>query len=369
MAKTLHIVSFDIPFPPDYGGVIDVFNKIKYLHQAGLSITLHCFEYSRSQQKELEKYCETVYYYPRKKSVSFSLPYIVSSRQNKLLKHRLMDAEGAILLEGIHSTYYLNNRDLKNKNVWVRLHNVEHEYYHRLFKTSRQLSKKLYYFLESVLLKRYEKKIAVGNRFLAMSKQDAGCYQSMGAADVQLLPLFLNSSEVHSLAGNGGYCLYHGNLSVDENEAAVIYLIEEIFARLDTPLVISGKNPTKRIINSCKKHQVQLIGNPGDEQLDDLIKNAHIHVLPSFNNTGIKVKLLHALLNGRFVITNASAVQQEEWASLCTIASERNDFVQSVRNLMLQPFTNEMIVARSEMMEANFDPLSNTQLLIHRIFS
>ena len=35
-ADTLHLVSFDVPYPPDYGGVIDVYNKIKTLYQVGV---------------------------------------------------------------------------------------------------------------------------------------------------------------------------------------------------------------------------------------------------------------------------------------------------------------------------------------------
>ena len=39
----LNVVSFDIPYPPDYGGVIDIYYKIKALNSAGIKIHLHCF--------------------------------------------------------------------------------------------------------------------------------------------------------------------------------------------------------------------------------------------------------------------------------------------------------------------------------------
>lgn len=242
MTNKLHIVAFDIPFPADYGGLFDLFNKLKYLNRKGVIITLHCFEYGRKRQPELEKYCAAVYYYPRRKNISLRLPYIVSSRRNELLRQRLLESEGTILLEGIHCTYYLHNGDLKNRNVWVRLHNVEYEYYYRLFKTSRHPFKKLYYFFESFLLNKYEKKLAAGNKFLAVSLPDAQTYHENGAKEVDVLPPFLGSYEVHSLTGKGDYCLYHGNLSVDENEAAVFFLVEEIFAGLQIPLIISGKD-------------------------------------------------------------------------------------------------------------------------------
>ena len=67
--KTLNIVCFDVPFPPNYGGVIDVFYKLKALNKQGLQIILHTFEYGRGEQKELEKYCKNICYYKRKTTI------------------------------------------------------------------------------------------------------------------------------------------------------------------------------------------------------------------------------------------------------------------------------------------------------------
>ena len=39
----LHIVSFDVPYPPNYGGVIDVFYKLKALFDLGIEIYFHTF--------------------------------------------------------------------------------------------------------------------------------------------------------------------------------------------------------------------------------------------------------------------------------------------------------------------------------------
>jgi len=51
----LHIVSFDIPYPANYGGVIDVFYKAQALTAKGVKVHLHCFEYNREHSKELKK--------------------------------------------------------------------------------------------------------------------------------------------------------------------------------------------------------------------------------------------------------------------------------------------------------------------------
>ena len=52
----LHIVSFDIPYPANYGGVIVIFNQIKALHAAGVKVILHCFQYgARGPQEALNQ--------------------------------------------------------------------------------------------------------------------------------------------------------------------------------------------------------------------------------------------------------------------------------------------------------------------------
>lgn len=369
MNKQLHIVSFDVPYPPDYGGVIDVLNKIRNLKKAGVAITLHCFEYGRGRQLELEKYCDKVFYYPRKKMPSFRLPFIIVSRRNKKLKERLLLAGGPILLEGVHCTYYLYTGDLKNENIWVRLHNVEYNYYYQLYKSARRIFYKTYYYFESKLLRNYEKKLAKGNQFIALSIKDRIAYQAMGAAATQYIPLFGNPDKINCKPGKGKYCLYHGNLSVSENEEVAVFLIEQVFSALDVPLIISGKDPSERLRKITVRHKVELIENPDETQLYTLMSDAHIHVLPSFNQTGMKVKILHALSNGKFVLTNDSAVQHEEWASLCMIANDADAMVRSIQQLMTLTFTQENIAERETVMNEIFNAEKNTEKLIRILFS
>ena len=93
--KHLHIVSFSIPFPANYGGVIDVFYKLVALYKAGIKIHLHCYQYDRGETTELNTYCESVNYYTRKtgfvSQLSFT-PYIIESRRSdELLNNLLLD--------------------------------------------------------------------------------------------------------------------------------------------------------------------------------------------------------------------------------------------------------------------------------------
>ena len=53
--KDIHIVSFNVPYPADYGGVIDVYYKLKALAALGIRVHLHCYQYGRAASPELDK--------------------------------------------------------------------------------------------------------------------------------------------------------------------------------------------------------------------------------------------------------------------------------------------------------------------------
>ena len=156
---------------------------------------MHCFEYGRGKQEELNKYCNSVNYYQRKdiiNSFSFRLPFIVSSRANQSLLNNLLKDDHPVLLEGIHCTYFLFSGELKKKKVFVRLHNVEYEYYSELSKSTNNIFKKIYFKLESFLLKKYEKSFANKAIFIAVSEKDKETYeQKFDAKNIEYLPVFL----------------------------------------------------------------------------------------------------------------------------------------------------------------------------------
>jgi hypothetical protein len=69
--RKLHIVCHDVPYPPDYGGVFDLYYTIRNLHEQGIKIHLHCFISDRDEQPVLN-ILEQVYYYLMIGAVVFS---------------------------------------------------------------------------------------------------------------------------------------------------------------------------------------------------------------------------------------------------------------------------------------------------------
>jgi len=353
--------------------VFDLFHKIRALHTAGVKIYLHCFEYGRGQQPALEEYCTEVRYYSRcegHKAFSHRLPYIVCSRSNGKLLDRLAQDDYPILLEGVHCTYLLNDPRFAGRKIVLRLHNVEYQYYRELYHSERSLFRKIYYLHESSLLRQYEHKIADKVRILAVSARDCEQYRrEFGATDIDILPVFLPFNQVQSKEGTGCFTLYHGNLSVPENEKAVSWLWKKVFASVEMPFIISGKNPSARLSRLIYQFpHACLIPNPSEEELQDLISKAQVNLVPSFNCTGVKLKLLNALYNGRHCIVNGDAVEGSQLAGACHVAKCAEDVRELLEDLHARPFTADDIAKRSRMLETQYDEKANVDKLIKAIW-
>jgi Glycosyl transferases group 1 len=371
--RKLHIVCHDVPYPPDYGGVFDLYYKIRTLHEEGIRIQLHCFTSGRDEQPILNDFCEEVYYYPRRtghKGFSHQLPYIVCSRSNPELLERLLQDEYPILLEGVHCSYLMQDHRFASRKILLRLHNVESVYYKQLAKCSGSWFKKLYYLRESAVLKKYEKNIASNWPLLAVTQFDADmaseCYQSK---NIQVIPVFLPFQHISSPQGTGCYCLYHGNLSVDENEKAILWLLENVFDDLPIPLVIAGKNPGPKIYRAVARvKNCCIVPDPTDSELQDIISKAQMHVIPSFNCTGVKLKLLNALFNGRHCVVNTEAVEGTGLQELCHLAGCAKEFKVLVENLYERPFTFLDLQFRREKLLNQYNNHQTASLLIAQIW-
>ena len=366
MEKHLHIIDFTVPYPADYGGVIDLFWKLPALQKAGVQIHLHCFNYGRGEQKELNKYCVSVQYYQRNtgvKGFSASIPYIVSSRKNELLFNNLLQDDYPIFMEGVHSTYLLNDKRFKQRKKFVRIHNVEYDYYNHLAQTASSFVKKMYYLRESKLLKNYEFSMAKkATAFWGVTKKDVDVYRNeLGCNNIDFLPLYLpNNWDIQIKEGIGGYCLYQADLSVDANERAAIWLLKEVFSTMELPLVIAGKNPSEKLEQLAHSfNHTCIVANPNEQEMQDMIAKAHINILPSYSNTGIKLKLLNALFNGRHCVVNDATVEGTGLEKLCHIANDATTMQHTIEQLFSQSFSNCEIGMRKELLNKIFNNDNN----------
>ncbi|MCB9262763.1 MAG: glycosyltransferase [Flavobacteriales bacterium] len=370
--KHIHVIAFDVPYPANYGGVIDIFYKLSALHENGIKVHLHCYQYGRPESAMLKSICYKVHYYQRKifrNPIYNSKPYIVASRNTKALIENLLKDQYPILFEGLHSTYYLDDERLKNRYKIVRTHNVEHDYYKHLENVETNLFKKYFFKVESDRLRKYEKILKYADAIAAISPNDANYFDKKYGNTFQLPPFHVNQS-VSIKQGRGNFILYHGNLSVGENNEAALFLLKNVLNDGKYPVIIAGNDPSKELEELVKStSNVTLKSKITSEEINHLIADAQINVLFTNQATGIKLKLLNSLFMGRHCIANSKMIENTELEELCIEANKPNEFRKNIDYYWNIEISETEIEQRSKVLNIRFNNLANIDKLIHRVFA
>lgn len=370
--RYLHIVAFDIPVPVNYGGAIDIFYKLKSLKQAGVKIILHCFEYDRKPEAILYNFCEKVFYYKRnisKTRLFYRKPYIVVTRDARDLMSILLKDDHPILFEGLHTTFFLSDKRLKERKKIVRMHNVEHHYYQNLSRVEKNPFKKYYFLNEAGKLAKYESVLEHADGIAAISIKDTGYFlKKFGHA--QRISAFHPHEEVTSIPGKGRYALYHGSLEIGENNQAALFLVNDVFSELNYPLIIAGNKPSEELINAVAPHKnIEIKSGISSDDIYRLIDEAHINILPTFQATGIKLKLLAALYRGRHCVVNSPMVENTGLENLCYCTDNPQEMRNLIIDLSEKNFEANTVTERQNHLANNgFSNKDNVALLIKMLY-
>ncbi len=373
--KHLHIVAFDVPYPPLYGGIIDLYFQLKALHQIGVKITYHCFYYKGNNPPtdRLRFFAQNVHYYQRKKRVGKLMinkwPFIVATRDDQKLLNNLKLDSSPIIFSGLQSCFYLNHPDLKNRIKLVRTHNIEHHYYAGLADVETNRLKKQYFLWESKKLERFEKELVHADAILSIAKMDVA-YFGKYATTYHSPPFFRFKTRKNNFDVIPKFGLFQGNLSVGENIEAVQFIVDCVVRKTNHQIIIAGKNPHSRVIKLCSQFSnLQLIADPSQNKMNELIENAQVNLLFTNQQTGIKLKLLHALAIGKHVIINSKMDDNGLFNSLCHIENEPQVIFDRFEELMAINYSESMFLERQKEFTDTFNNDRNAKKTMEIIAS
>ena len=338
--QRIHIVSFDVPFEPNYGGILDVYLRAKALKQAGFHVIMHCFDYGRGKLPLDSRIADEVFYYKRDTSIfSFigTAPYIVRGRKNKQLLANLRKDNDPILLEGQHSTGFIDQLNTKGRKVLIRKHNVEWQYYRELANRETSLMKLIFYRTESRRLRHQEAKL-YNVPLLCISQADLNYYLGKGAkAYLATTPLFFEQEKVVNLPQEK-YALFHGNLSVSENIEALEIMVRNL-SKSTCPFAVkvAGKDPGPELLELLEKAGIECIANPSMKEMTSLIENAGIHLCLGFQQTGLKLKLLQSLETGKPCIVTREILHGTELERFCIVWDADENLCELLSGISITP--------------------------------
>lgn len=288
----------------------------------------------------------------------------MNSRRSDELLHALAADQHPVLFEGLHCCAYVNHPALKSKKKLVRTHNIEHDYYRALERIEKKWSKRQYFRREAAKLEKFERVLHDAQHILAISHADAAELATR-YKNVVHITAFHGNEEITCKAGAGKFAFYHGNLEVGENNEAALFLANEVFSDLDYPLIIAGNNPSRELIAAVAgKKNITLKANSSTEEINQLIVDAHVNVLPTFQATGIKLKLLAALMNGRHCVVNTPMIANTGLESLCHIYDDAPAMRAAIDTLRNTQFAADEIEKRKKIFSSGFSNRSNAEKII-----
>lgn len=301
-------------------------------------------------------------------SLSLKWPVVIKSRRSSELLTNLSADEHPVLFEGLHTCFHLGDESLQKKLKVARLHNVEWDYYFGLSQASNNWLKSFYLRWESAGLRTMESVLKKADLLCTISPNDTDYYRKHFQR-VEYLPAFHANQSVQSPLGRGEFLLYQGNLSIGENQQAVRFLVKEVLNDLNVPVIMAGKDPPDWLVRMVEEQEhIKLTPNPNHEMMQHLMEDAHIHLMPTFQSTGIKLKLLNALFQGRHVIVNETMVEDTGLSSACLVADTPERFRELIRAYMEKPFTEADQEQRQRVLFPQFDNDANALKLKEWIF-
>ena len=96
----------------------------------------------------------------------------------------------------------------------------------------------------------------------------------------------------------------------------------------------------------------------------DLIQNAHVHILVTFQATGLKLKLLNVLYEGRFCLVNDKMLEGSGLEYLCEKANSPQEIKTKLDLLMKESFSLQEIEKRKEILLEKYSNSCNIRLLM-----
>ncbi len=362
--QQLHIISFDNPHPPSYGGVIDVYFKIRALHGLGWKIHLHCFTDEQNVPAALNAITEKVHFYRTSKSplLLFSRwPFSVVSRRHGDLLKNLREVDAPILFEGLKTTWLVSADGLPGIRKVLRLHNIEQDYFAGIAGSEQSWWRRITYGMEAKKYARYDAVLAKFDHVACLSKSE---HQQVAArfGNSVYVPVFHGNTSVRQMDGFGKNVLYHGDLGTSDNVRSALFLIDCFREMPEIELVIaSGTRNAEVDRRIASASNISFVRFNEFSELETLFGQAHINISWSFQRSGTKLKVINSLYCGRHCVINQNITDDENLVSLCSIALDKTELQLQIRHLMGQRYADSG--RRGEVLEKYLDDFGNAAIL------
>ncbi|MDR6809226.1 hypothetical protein J2Y45_006440 [Dyadobacter sp. BE34] len=376
----LVLVAHELPYPPNHGAKVDIWNRIKALHSLGVEIFLVTWQDASDEIlaehiSEIEKYVTHMAIYSlrgklRRLQAMWKYPSHVASRliENEeyaqlLEKIRSFDAD-TLLIDHIYpgATGMKIAREL-GIPVGVRLHNVEHEYMYGQYKLAKGWKDRLSIRFSLLHLRSFEESlISSVNAAFDISINDMQFWKNRGFKNVFWLPpVFPERDEIKQVLLDSEAKLYDvgflGNLHTPNNVKGVEWFITAVLPEVtkslpDVTFLVMGSKPNADIMRLCNSNPaVTLIANP--EVPANYLKNTKVLINPVRFGSGVNIKSIDMLFVSHPVVSTSAGIKGlvQDFDQAFSVSDDPVQFAKFVVQAIKNPESQTNVEQRKKLRE------------------
>ncbi len=254
--------------------------------------------------------------------------FISNNYELKLIEILKNETFDVIQLETVFLTPYIPIiRQYSDAVISLRAHNVEHEIWKRVAEVTQLAPKKWYLNFLNRKLRRFElENMALCDVLLPITERDLRIFRLLGYKGPALVtPVGLNSRDYRAnwqIFNKKPSIGFIGALDWMPNQEGLKWFLENVWNEYSQPDP-TAKNSLKKRWNSLRLHiagrnapswlknlkvpNVQFIGEVDDAQR--FMNDHSIAIVPLFSGSGIRVKILEAMMLGRVVLTTSMGLE------------------------------------------------------------
>jgi glycosyltransferase involved in cell wall biosynthesis len=324
--KSLLFITSELPYPPVKGGVIVSWNLLKNLaSHYRISLFTLLKDDDRQNEKEmfgkvdLDEYFGLELDIPRSPAVILK-SYFQGVPINFVRKYAqefqdkvnsVIDQYDYVLVDHYEMYQYIPDR-VKSK-VILNQHNAEFVMWQRYSEISKNPLKKLVTGLESRRIKAQEKDFCTRADLVVAFPNDTAILKEVTGGQgqfEQIVPCgddyMLDYPDI-AFEQTEKALLYIGSLAWEANRDGLVWFINEAWEKLkqrhaDLKFYIVGGNPDPSIVELAQKHQDIILTGFVDD-LEDYYPRCRVFVSPLRFGSGIKLKVVNAMLRGLPTVT------------------------------------------------------------------
>lgn len=349
-----------VPWPLKDGGAIGFYQLTKGYHDAGAEVTVASLNtskhYVETLPQELTSIAQwhTSFIDNRVKPIdalinlftseSYNVSRFYSIKFDKLLESLLGEQKfDVIICESIYMAVYAKLiRKHSNALLVLRQHNVETDIWQTLYHNEKNPIKKWYYGLLANRLERFEREhLNIFDAIIPITDFDKNRLMEMGAK----VPMFISPVGLNLINTKQAIIphhidkLYHlGSMEWLPNQEAMLWFLKNVWPEIHQlhpklTFHLAGRGMPE----SFKQLNIPNVIVDG-EVVDSIAyaSDKHIMIVPLFAGSGIRIKIIEAMAQGKVIISTTLGAQGIQGVSgkHFFIADDKSGFIDSVNQLI-----------------------------------